>query len=48
MVEIVIFAALFLGLVVGGLVADARGVLPSAEGLQEEDRERLAHWYKTR
>ena len=47
-IEIVILAAFFIGLVVGGLVADARGSLPSAERLQEEDQERLAEWYRTR
>ncbi|MET1000556.1 MAG: hypothetical protein ABWZ15_01990 [Acidimicrobiia bacterium] len=47
-IEIVIFAAFFLGLVVGALVAEARGSLPSAERLQEEDLERMAQWYRTR
>ncbi|MET1001153.1 MAG: hypothetical protein ABWZ15_05025 [Acidimicrobiia bacterium] len=47
MIEIVIFAAFFFGLVVGALVAEARGSLPSAERLQEEDLERMAQWYRT-
>ena len=47
-IEIVIFAAFFGGLVIGALVADARGVLPTAEQLQEEDRERMQHWQASR
>ena len=48
MIEIVIFAVFFGGLVIGGLAADATGVLPTAEQLQEEDRERLQRWQASR
>ena len=41
MIEVVILIVFFGGLVIGSLVANARGRLPSAEGLQEEDRARL-------
>jgi hypothetical protein len=44
MIEIVMLAAFFGGLVVGSLVADALGVLPTAEQLQAEDSERLRRW----
>jgi hypothetical protein len=48
MIEIVILGV-FLGLVViGGLIADATGHLPSAEALQEEDRARLEAWARSR
>jgi hypothetical protein len=47
-IEIVIFAVFFGGLVIGSIVADARGVLPTAEQLQEEDRERLQRWQASR
>ena len=48
MIEIVIFAMFFGGLVIGSIVAEALGVLPTAEQLQEEDRERLQHWQASR
>jgi hypothetical protein len=47
-IEIVILAVFFGGLVMGGLAADALGVLPTAEQLQEEDRERLQRWQASR
>jgi hypothetical protein len=47
-IEIVIFAVFFGALVIGALVADALGVLPTAERLQEEDRERLQRWQASR
>jgi hypothetical protein len=42
MIEIILFSAFFAGIVIGGLVADAKGRLPSAEELQAEDRARYA------
>jgi len=39
--EIILIIVFFSGLVIGGLVGDARGWLPSAEALQEEDRARF-------
>jgi hypothetical protein len=47
-IEIVILAVFFGGLVIGALAADARGVLPTAEQLQEEDRERMQRWQASR
>ena len=40
MIEIIIFSVFFAGIVIGGLIADATGRLPSAEELQAEDRAR--------
>jgi hypothetical protein len=40
-IEILILIVFFGGLVVGGLVTDGLGSLPSAEELQEEDQARL-------
>jgi hypothetical protein len=40
MIQIVIFSVLMGGLVIGSLIADAMGRLPSVEELQEEDRRR--------
>jgi hypothetical protein len=40
-IEIVIFIVFIMGLVVGSLVANALGRLPSAEELEEQDRLRL-------
>ena len=37
MIEIILFSVFFAGIVIGGLIADATGRLPSAEGLQAED-----------
>ena len=48
MIEIVTFAVFFGGLVIGALIADALGVLPTAEQLQEEDRERWRRWRASR
>ena len=48
MIEIVILAVFFGGLVIGGLIADALGVLPTAEQLQEEDGKRLQRWQASR
>ena len=42
MIEIILFSVFFAGLVIGGLIADATGRLPSAEELQAEDRARYA------
>lgn len=42
MIEIVLFSVFFAGIVIGGLIADAAGRLPSAEELQAEDRARYA------
>jgi hypothetical protein len=42
MIEIILFSAFFAGIVIGGLIADANGRLPSAEELQAEDRARYA------
>jgi hypothetical protein len=47
-IQLVILAVFFGGLVIGSIVADARGVLPTAEQLQEEDRERLQRWQASR
>jgi hypothetical protein len=40
MMPIVVFALFFAAVVIGSLIADARGKLPTAEELQEEDRVR--------
>ena len=48
MIELVFFGVFFGALVIGSLVADARGVLPSAEQLQDEDTERLRRWQASR
>ena len=42
MIEIILFSVFFAGIVIGGLIADAAGRLPSAEELQAEDRARYA------
>ena len=44
MIEIVILTVFFVGLTVGGLVANALSRLPNAEQLQAEDRERFARF----
>jgi hypothetical protein len=41
MIEIVILIVFFVGLVVGAIVTDRLGWLPSTEALQEEDRTRF-------
>jgi hypothetical protein len=48
MIEIIIFSVFFGLLVIGGLAADASGHLPSADGLQQEDRDRLEQWARSR
>ena len=47
-IQIAILAVFFGGLVIGSIVADSFGVLPTAEQLQEEDRERLQRWQSSR
>ena len=42
MIEIILFSVFIAGIVIGGLIADAAGRLPSAEELQAEDRTRYA------
>jgi len=42
MLPIVVFAVFFGALVIGSLIANALGTLPTAEQLQEEDRVRFA------
>ena len=41
MAEVVILIVFFGGLVIGGLVTDKLGRLPSADALQEQDRARF-------
>jgi hypothetical protein len=48
MIEIVVFTVFFSGLVIGSLIAQKLGRLPSAEALQVEDRERVARWARER
>jgi hypothetical protein len=45
MIEIVIFGVFFGLLVVGSLIADARGRLPSVDELADQDQ---AHWNQLR
>jgi hypothetical protein len=47
-IEVVILGVFFGGLVIGGLVADALGALPTAEQLQDEDSGRLQRWRASR
>ena len=47
MIEIILFSVFFAGIVIGGLIADATGRLPSAEELQAEDRARYARIAKS-
>jgi hypothetical protein len=44
MIQIIGLGAFFATLVIGSLIANARGRLPNAEELQEEDRERFARY----
>jgi len=48
MIEIILFSVFLAGIVIGGLIADAAGRLPSAEELQEEDRARYARIARAR
>jgi hypothetical protein len=45
---IVVFIVFIVGLVIGSLIAQATGHLPSAEALQVEDQERIANWARER
>ena len=45
---IVVFIVFIVGLVLGSLIAQATGRLPSAEALQVEDQERIAKWGRER
>jgi hypothetical protein len=48
MIEIIVLSVFFAGLVIGGLVTNAMGRLPTAEELQAEDRARIAQFSKER
>lgn len=44
MIQITCLVAFFATLVIGSLIANARGWLPNAEELKEQDRERFARY----
>ena len=44
MIQIICLVTFFGTLVIGSLIANARGRLPNAEELQAQDRERLARY----
>ena len=44
MIQIIGLGAFFATLVIGSLIANARGRLPNAEELQEQDRKRFARF----
>jgi len=44
MMPIVVFAVFFAALVIGSLVANARGTLPTADELEARDRARTEHY----
>jgi len=47
MIPMVVFALFFAALVIGSLIADALGKLPTAEELQEEDRARARRFQRS-
>jgi hypothetical protein len=46
-IEIFLLVAFFMGLVLGAVIADWRGRLPSVETLQAEDRVRFARFERS-
>jgi hypothetical protein len=46
-IEIVIFVGFIAALVVGSLIANALGRLPTAEQLQVEDQQRIARYRRS-
>jgi hypothetical protein len=47
MIELILLFTFLGGLVIGAIVANALGRLPSAEELQEEDRKRLSRYERS-